>query len=101
MYISSSLRVFLYSLTRRELITCTAHFCQTLFHPVAIPYSATVIRVNSRRGPNFYSFEVAVHRNNISVFSSNTKDSTMYLSMLYWQKKVAVHISILRYLQRF
>ena len=92
-YSCSSLRVFLYSLTCRELKTCTTHSCQTLSHPVAIPYGATVIRVNSRRGPNFYNFEITDHQNNNSTFSSNTKESTMYLPMLYW-KKSSVHINM-------
>jgi len=99
---SSSLRVFLYSSTLSELITCTTHSCQTLSHPVAIPYCATVIRVNSRRGPNLHSFEIAVRQNNISTFSSNTKESTMYLSMLYWKKKsLYTKVYYVDYLQRF
>lgn len=87
--------MFLYSLTRRELITSTAHSCQTLSYPVTILYGATLIRVNSHRGPNFYSSEITFHQNNISTFSSNTKDSAMCLSTLYWEK-VAVHINMLR-----
>jgi len=87
LYSSSKLRVSLYSLTPRELINSTAHTCQTLSHPVAIPYGATLILVNSRRGPNFYSFGITFHQNNISAFNSSTKESTMYLSMLYSKKK--------------
>jgi hypothetical protein len=88
LYSSSSLRVFFYSLTRHELITSTAHSCQILSHPVTIPCGATLIRVNSRRGPNFYSFEITFHQNNISTFSSNTKEGTLYISVLYWKKSL-------------